>query len=226
MVEKVVEAKVRLINQGEDGDVLFVIETGTLDCYIKKGEDPEIKVKTCEPGDAFGELALLYNAPRAASVQAKGRCVCWKLDRETFNHIVKDAAQKKRDRYMDFFKEVPLLNAVDAYGRSQVADALKPKEVTKGTEIIAQGSEGQEFYIIEEGMCKAIKKVSGQPDKELELKAGDYFGELALLNNEPRAASVFASSDTVRLLALDRKAFNRLLGPLKEMMQTAQNRYG
>jgi len=137
---------------------------------------------------------------------------------------VKDAAAKKRDQYMDFFKEVPLLNAVDAYGRSQVADALKPKEFTKGAEIIAQGSEGQEFYIIEEGTCKAIKAKDGE-SKELMLKAGDYFGELALLNNEPRAASVFAESDKVRLLSLDRKAFNRLLGPLKEMMQTAQTRY-
>ena len=102
-----------------------------------------------------------------------------------------------------FFKEVPLLN----------------------TEIITQGSEGQEFFIIEEGMCKAIKKQPGQQDRELDLKAGDYFGELALLNNEPRAASVFAESDKVLLLALDRKAFNRLLGPLKEMMAEAQNRY-
>merc|ERR1711998_77980 len=140
--------------------------------------------------------------------------------------IVKAAAAKKRDQYMDFFKQVPLLNAVDAYGRSQVADALKPKEVTKGTEIIAQGTEGQEFFIIEEGECKAVKKVDPGPDKELALKAGDYFGELALLNNEPRAAYVYAESDKVRLLALDRKAFNRLLGPLKEMMQSAQNRYG
>merc|ERR1719498_836260 len=225
MVEKVVEAKVRLINQGEDGDVLFVIETGTLDCYIKKGEDPEIKVKTCEPGDAFGELALLYNAPRAASVQAKDRCVCWKLDRETFNHIVKDAAAKKRDRYMDFFKQVPLLNAVDAYGRSQVADALKPKEFKKDDVIIAQGDQGNEFFIIEEGECKASKKSDYGDAKELPLKAGDYFGELALLNNEPRAASVICTSDKVQLLSLDRKAFNRLLGPLKEMMQTAQSRY-
>merc|ERR1719174_2258393 len=177
---------------GDSGDFMFVIESGALDCLITK-DGSEVVVKTCEAGDAFGELALLYNAPRAASVQAKDRCVCWKLDRETFNHIVKDAAAKKRDRYMDFFKEVPLLNAVDAYGRSQVADALKTKEVKKDTEIIAQGSEGQEFFIIEEGTCKAVKKVSGQPDKELELKAGDYFGELALLNNEPRAASVYAA---------------------------------
>jgi cAMP-dependent protein kinase regulator len=222
--EQIIQKGERVIKQGDSGDFMFVIESGALECLITK-DGAEQVVKTCEAGDAFGELALLYNAPRAASVQAKDRSVCWKLDRETFNHIVKDAAAKKRDRYMDFFKEVPLLNAVDAYGRSQVADALKPKEVKKGTEIIAQGSEGQEFYIIEEGNCKAIKKTDGQPDKELELKAGDYFGELALLNNEPRAASVIAESDTVRLLALDRKAFNRLLGPLKEMMQTAQSKY-
>jgi len=222
--EQIFQKGERVIKQGDSGDFMFVIESGALDCLITK-DGSEVVVKTCEAGDAFGELALLYNAPRAASVQAKDRCVCWKLDRETFNHIVKDAAAKKRDQYMDFFKQVPLLNAVDAYGRSQVADALKPKEVTKGSEIIAQGSEGQEFYIIEEGTCKAIKKVSGQPDKELELKAGDYFGELALLNNEPRAASVFAESEKVRLLSLDRKAFNRLLGPLKEMMQSAQTRY-
>merc|ERR1711985_143535 len=222
--EQIFQKGERVIKQGDSGDFMFVIESGALDCLITK-DGTEVVVKTCEAGDAFGELALLYNAPRAASVQAKDRCVCWKLDRETFNHIVKDAAAKKRDQYMDFFKEVSLLKAVDAYGRSQVADALKPKEMSKGTEIISQGSEGQEFYIIEEGTCKAIKKQEGQADKELELKAGDYFGELALLNNEPRAASVFAESDKVLLLALDRKAFNRLLGPLKEMMAEAQNRY-
>merc|ERR1719359_2582407 len=222
--EQIFQKGERVIKQGDAGDFMFVIESGALDCLITK-DGSEVVVKTCEAGDAFGELALLYNAPRAASVQAKDRCVCWKLDRETFNHIVKDAAAKKRDQYMDFFKQVPLLNAVDAYGRSQVADALKPKEVTKGTQIIVQGSEGQEFYIIEEGTCKAIKKVDGQPDKELELRAGDYFGELALLNNEPRAASVSAESDKVKLLVLDRKAFNRLLGNLTDLMKSAQTKY-
>jgi cAMP-dependent protein kinase regulator len=222
--EQIIQKGERVIKQGDSGDFMFVIESGSLECLISKDGAEEV-VKTLGEGQAFGELALLYNAPRAASVQAKDKSVCWKLDRETFSHIVKDGAQKKRDRYMDFFKEVPLLNAVDAYGRSQVADALKPREVTKGTEIITQGSEGQEFFIIEEGMCKAIKKQPGQQDRELDLKAGDYFGELALLNNEPRAASVFAESDKVLLLALDRKAFNRLLGPLKEMMAEAQNRY-
>ncbi|KAF4711194.1 hypothetical protein FOZ63_014110, partial [Perkinsus olseni] len=93
MVEKVIEPGQRVINQGDDGDVLYVVESGELDCYKKlSGEEEEKLVKTCTEGDAFGELALLYNTPRAASVQARGRCVVWQLDRETFNHIVKEAA--------------------------------------------------------------------------------------------------------------------------------------
>jgi cAMP-dependent protein kinase regulator len=49
-------------------------------------------LKTYESGESFGELALLYNAPRAASIKAKNTCNLYELDRETFNHIVKDAA--------------------------------------------------------------------------------------------------------------------------------------
>jgi cAMP-dependent protein kinase regulator len=49
-------------------------------------------LKTYEPGESFGELALLYNAPRAASIKAKTSTNLYELDRETFNNIVKDAA--------------------------------------------------------------------------------------------------------------------------------------
>jgi cAMP-dependent protein kinase regulator len=226
-VEEVIIPKgQRIINQGDEGSFMFVIESGSLECFIKKPDGEEIMVKTVDAGDAFGELSLLYNAPRAASVQAKDRCVCWKLDRETFNAIVKDAAQAKRDRYMKFFENVPLLSAVDAYGRSQIADALTKKSVAKGTDIITQGDPADNFYIIEEGECTAKKKSDSGADVNMELKTGDYFGELALLSGDPRAASVTAVSDNVKLLCLDRKAFSRLLGPLREMLMQGQNRYG
>merc|ERR550537_1119785 len=124
MKEKVVEGKERLIQQGEDGDYLFVIEEGTIECLKKMEDGTEKCVKTCEAGDVFGELALLYNCPRAASVDSKAKCVLWQLDRETFNHIVKDAAAKKREDYDEFLGKVPLLKPLDAYERSQIADAL------------------------------------------------------------------------------------------------------
>ncbi len=82
-----------VINQGDQGDCLYLIDNGNLDCYktfVK--EEGQKWLKLYYPGEAFGELALLYNAPRAATIIAKTDCILWALDRETFNHIVKGAA--------------------------------------------------------------------------------------------------------------------------------------
>merc|ERR1719316_2520688 len=105
MVEKVIPAGTRVLNQGDDGDVMFIIEEGELECYKKISPDePEKLVKTCKQGDVFGELAFLYFCPRAASCQTKDPCTIWELDRETFNAIVKEAAEKsgKKEEYEGF----------------------------------------------------------------------------------------------------------------------------
>lgn len=102
-----------------------MVEEGQLDCYkcFKEGEEPKF-LKTYEPGEAFGELALLYNAPRAATITAKTDALCWELDRATFNHIVKDSAQKKRDKYDDFLSTVEILSSMDAYERAKIGDVI------------------------------------------------------------------------------------------------------
>jgi len=219
MQEKVLEPKTRVINQGDDGDFLFVIESGVLDCYIKK-DDAEILVSTKEAGDAFGELALLYNCPRAASVESRDKCTVWQLDRETFNHIVKEAAQKKRERHEAFLKSVSLLSSMDAYQRSQVADALQAKEYKDGDAMVKEGEDGDEFFLLEEGEAFATK--NGQ--QVMSYKAGDYFGELALLRNQPRAATVTAKG-TSKVVVLQRAAFKRLLGPLDELLGSNAAKY-
>merc|ERR1711884_521946 len=101
-------------------------------------------------GDVFGELALLYNAPRAATVTATEKSTCWSLDRETFNAIVKEAAQNKRNRYDAFLAKVPLLETMDPYERSQLADALRVEKVEDGAQVVTQGETGNTFYIVEE----------------------------------------------------------------------------
>ncbi len=90
----------QIIKQGDDGDNLYVVDSGELDCFkrFSKNSD-EVFLKTYYPGEAFGELALLYSAPRAASIIAKSDCVLFSLDRECFNNIVKSSAYKKRERY-------------------------------------------------------------------------------------------------------------------------------
>ncbi|CAJ1435836.1 unnamed protein product [Effrenium voratum] len=97
------EASAKVINEGDNGDFLFVIEKGALNCLKSVGGEEKV-VKTVNEGDVFGELALLYNCPRAASVVAKDECICWQLDRESFNHIVKDAAVARRNKYDEFLR--------------------------------------------------------------------------------------------------------------------------
>ena len=89
-----------VIQEGDHGDCLFVIGSGTLSCSkIFPGKTDPTFLKQYQPGEAFGELALLYNAPRAATITSNDDCLLWKLDRDTFNHIVKDASQRKREKY-------------------------------------------------------------------------------------------------------------------------------
>jgi len=208
----------RPINQGDDGDFLYVTESGKLQCFCKTG-DEETMVREVQAGDAFGELALLYNCPRAASVEvAEDGTVLWKLDRGTFNHVVKDAASRKRELYENFLKGVTLLSTMDQYQRSQVADALKAETVEAGTVIMKENEPGDKFYILENGQAKATK---GEGGEAMTYNAGDYFGELALIWDQPRAATVTAET-SCKLLALDRSSFKRLLGSLDDVMKEKQ----
>ena len=81
-------------------------------------------MKKYQAGDAFGELALLYNAPRAATIIADNDCLLWVLDRETFNHIVKDSSRVRREKYEAFLTKVKILESMEAYERSVLSDAF------------------------------------------------------------------------------------------------------
>jgi cAMP-dependent protein kinase regulator len=222
MDEKYFSKGETVIEEGAPGDVLYIVENGELSCH-KKIDGKDKHLKNYGTGDVFGELALLYNAPRAATIRAESDGQLWVLDRGTFNHIVKDASQKKRQQYEDFLQTVPILQNMDHYERSKLADAVKEKKVAAGEEIIKQGESGDIFYILVEGNAKAT--LNENPSMSvMNYKDGDYFGELALLRGEPRAANVIAV-DICKLICLDRKSFKRLLGPLDNILKRNMNNY-
>lgn len=207
--------------------MLYVVEEGQLDCYkLFEGHSEATYLKTYEPGQVFGELALLYNAPRAASIHCKTNVHLWELDRLTFNHIVKDAAMKKREKYDEFLMSVPILQSVNSYERAKIADAIKEQTYQPGEAVITEGEEGQVFFIIISGEAVATKVMGpGQQPKEvMKYKPGEYFGELALLRNTPRAATVTAKTK-LRAASIDRDSFKRLLGPLDEILKRNMEMY-
>lgn len=92
-----------IIVEGDEGDCMYVLEEGKLECTkVFAGDSQPTKLKVYEPGEGFGELALLYNAPRAATITSLTDYWVWKLGRGTFNHIVKDAAARKREKFDNF----------------------------------------------------------------------------------------------------------------------------
>ncbi|KAL8449006.1 hypothetical protein Emed_003358 [Eimeria media] len=215
----------RLIEQGADGDRLYLIEEGEAAVYKetvdeKTGQKQSQQVNTMKPGDTVGELALMYNAPRAATVIAASDLKLWSLDRETFTRIVRDAAARKRELYEESLKEVALLKDVDPYERSKIADALKTQDYEAGDEIIKEGQEGDTFFLLLDGEAEAIK--NGKV--VMRYTRGGYFGELALLKNQPRAATVVAKTHC-KLAFLERKSFKRLLGPLEALLMRNMDHY-
>lgn len=227
MVSVTRKAGETIINQGEDGQELYVVESGVLSCSkLFKGNQEPTFLKEYQPGEAFGELALLYNAPRAATITAKTDAELWALDRRTFNFIVKDSAQKKREKYEEFLKDVAILKNMDSYERNKLADAIKEQWYKTGEYVIVEGSQGDVFYLIMSGKAKATKTLSpGQPATQVaSYKEGDYFGERALLKNEPRAANIVTDSE-LQVIELERKSFRRLLGPIEQILQRNMDNY-
>ncbi|KAJ7667860.1 cyclic nucleotide-binding-like protein [Mycena polygramma] len=266
MQEKTTDKDEVVIRQGDAGEYFYVVESGLLHCYIRPEPLPPTwltnsrssqtlnpdemflqpgyhaefgrQVAECTPGTSFGELALMYGHPRAATVLSIESSTLWALDRITFRTIILKAAHRRRTMYEQFLSTVTLLSSLDAPDRSKIADALVSKVYMDGEAIVRQGEMGDTFFFVEEG--EAIATKTQQDDngdvREIKvghLKKGDYFGELSLLRLAPRAATVSAvhredsGLPKLKVAALDAPAFTRLLGPLREIMERkAGERYG
>lgn len=209
-----------IIKQGDQGNELYVLESGECEWFkVFSGDEIEKKLRDYVPGEAFGELALLYNAPRAATIRASDECTLFALDRQTFNNIVKDVSRKNRKIYEEFLESVELLSWMDHYERVSLSDAVRKVKFQKGDYIIREGDPGDAFYFVMEGKAVAQKEIDGVVKNIMDYKTGDYFGERALITNEPRAASIVATSDETVLAKLELRSFKRLLGPVEKILK-------
>ncbi|KAH3902796.1 probable cAMP-dependent protein kinase regulatory subunit [Saccharomycodes ludwigii] len=209
--EKFIGQGEEIIKQGDEGDYFYIVENGTVEFFVNNE-----KVNTSGPGSSFGELALMYNSPRAATVIAKTDCILWSLDRLTFRKILLGGSFKKRVLYDEFLKSVPILKSLTTYDRAKLADALDTAYYKSGDVIIKEGDVGENFYFIERGAADVLKK--GHTEPIAHLKAGDYFGEVALLNDLPRQATIKATEAT-KVATLGKSGFQRLLGPCVEVLK-------
>nr|CAI5831566.1 unnamed protein product [Callosobruchus analis] len=220
MFERKVQEGEIVIKQGDDGDNFYVIQNGIFHALVAPSPEEQPKhIHTYENSGSFGELALMYNMPRAATIKAASEGSLWAMDRQTFRRIVLKSAFKKRKMYETLIESVPMLKTLQPYERMNLADALVPRSFSDGDRIIKQGDAADGMYFVEDGAV--VISVLDDSGKEVEInriEKGGYFGELALVTHRPRAASAYANGE-VRCAFLDVEAFERLLGPCMEIMK-------
>ncbi|CAL8338564.1 unnamed protein product [Merluccius merluccius] len=225
MFEVLVKPQEHIIDQGADGDNFYVIERGVFDIHVQK-DGANVCVGKYDSKGSFGELALMYNTPRAATIIASQDGALWGLDRATFHRLIVKNNAKKRRMYEAFIECVPLLTSLELSERMRIVDVLGARVFQDEECIITQGERADCFYIVESGEVKIMIK-SKLDNLEMELarcSRGQYFGELALVTNQLRAASVYAVGVT-KCLVIDIQAFERLLGPCKEIMKRNFSQY-
>jgi cAMP-dependent protein kinase regulator len=212
------------IEQGAVGDYFYIVKSGNFDIIVQKGEEPPKKVFVAGAGFAFGELALLYNAPRTATITAatEGQVFC--LERKAFQNLVVKSAKVQFQENVNFLAGVDAFQVLDSNERAALAEVLEEEDFDEDEAIVEQGERDDKMFILRKGIAVAcIKGDQGEVEVK-QYKQADYFGEIALLSGEPRKASVYAVG-ACSCLYITRATFLRILGPLKGLLERNISQY-
>ena len=202
-----------VIQQGERGDDFYVVETGELSITVRMAQEEgstdnmdesvnEIKVGNYSEGSAFGELALIYGSPRAATIRATSSsgCKLWRIKRSWYRGVV---GQHRKKLHLEKIHFLPKVNVgknkfKDVFSAEQLdsmAQLLKQEHFRKGDTIVREGEAGNTFYIIQSGEVDVYRRGLSEDGKPIAtLGKEKFFGEKALLSDDVRQATVVAST--------------------------------
>ena len=205
-----------IVREGWPGTELFVTSLGAVEVRQK-----ERKVRVLHSGVIFGELAILYNCTRTATVVALEDSEVWSLDRHTFQSIMMCAGKEKLDSYKQFLRQSSVMKTLPEETLSKIADCLEKDVYEDGEYIVREGGFGNAFYIIRDGKVEVTKNRTDGSGEEEHIRyrnSGDIFGELALQQGEEttsRTRNVIARG-RVTCLVLEREYFQQLIGNLSK----------
>ena len=219
-----------IIRQNDEGDRFYIADSGTFEVRVAKTPQEAVAADgahvhtyhaTANNHPGFGELALMYSHPRAASVVAATGGLLWALDRQVFRHVV---LRRNRKALLKTLRSVEILSSLTVQQLQRLTDVLTEESAAEGATIIRQGEVGDSMYILKSGSAACfITDEAGERKNVLQLRASMYFGERALLQSEPRAADVVALTDC-NLLTISKAVFEEVLGPLQDIIDADRRR--
>jgi CRP-like cAMP-binding protein len=200
-----------VFRQADRPTAFYVVRRGVLEVVE---EDPDTgkdrQIRTLGRGESFGELGLVTNAPRAATVRAVGEAEVFEVDEGTFDRLLADMIRVPEfEPTLQQLAELRDQPCFAHLGTEQLVELLDRGEwltVPPGQALVVEGEEGASFYAVSSGRFDVV---AGGELKQT-VGPGSYFGEIALLLDVPRTASVIARTPA-RVFRLDRDGFDRLL---------------
>jgi CRP-like cAMP-binding protein/Zn-dependent protease len=204
---RILRAGEPVFRQGDRPNAFYVVRTGTVQIEDEDPESGDTRVlRTMSRGESFGEMGLLGSHRRQATVRALDEVELFEVDKGTFDRLLAEDM-----RAPDFghtmqalaeLRELPVFSGLDSEQLTVILEHGGWITVSPGDDVITQGEPGDRFYAIGSGRAEIVKDgvVRDAATK------GMYFGEVALLRNVPRTATVVARTH-MRLFALDRDGF-------------------
>jgi cGMP-dependent protein kinase len=221
-----------IIAEGTPGDLFYILETGLVDIVglggnALWGKVPDLK-RTYDLSDPtsgakrdFGEMALLNNSGRLATIHARHLCHLWALDRKTFRKVLADQERKAMMEKVAFLKGVSLFNGMSDTTMEKIADVMKLLTFEPKQRLFKQGDQGDYMYMILSGKASiqiASRKTGYFPKEVVQFGPGRFFGDQAIKDNAPRTATVVAV-DKLQCWAIDRTNFLGLLGSMQQALE-------
>jgi ABC-type lipoprotein export system ATPase subunit/CRP-like cAMP-binding protein len=208
-----------IIRQGEKGDKFYILLSGKADVYINTPGGSEVQVNQLKPGQYFGEMALLGGGVRAATVKAshEGPVSAVALNEQAFNSLINDSRSLREElmslvEWRNRYHQLQIVSSLDENALSSILKETKPVIYEEGQDIIKQGEVGDTFYLMLDGQVDIL--VKGEHGIEVlvnQLSRGSYFGEMALMGNKRRNATVRVSKGhSAKLIELSAQEFEGL----------------
>lgn len=208
-----------IIAEGTPADAFYIIASGSVDVF-KQMDDGEVRVARLERGQYFGEIGLLQNTTRTATVRAAsdGPVTVMVLTQEAFLDLVEtlDLDSDEIGRLMrKRISTNQLIEAVRRLSAEELAALLREFDVqtiAPGTTIFQEGEAPEAFYILDAGEVTITSTKEGTEQTIEVLTPGSYFGELGLLSGQPHAVTARASeSANVVVLRTGKAGFEKLI---------------
>ena len=214
-----------IIRQGDPADRFYILAEGQVEVLQDHHDRGPQVLRRLEQGAYFGEIGLLHNVPRTATVRARSPVTLMALDRADFEEIVAESDLTAAEisavvqRRMMSSRLAEALPALSPEQIASVAPRFGLMRRPAGATIIRQGDPADRFYIVTRGEVEVVNDhPSGEDIFLAVLGPGDYFGEIGLVHDRPRMASVRAITE-VEMMTLEREAFRDLLSDSERTSQ-------